>query len=97
MLAGSPGVVADKFFCCIGATALGALLCLSASAKAELQANISKSQLRMSVVIDGSVAHRWPVSTARRTHAASSATVHPIGIERHWAVAPMQSHADADL
>ena len=69
---------------CIGIAALGALLCLSAPAKAELQVNISKSQQRLSVVIDGTEAYRWPVSTGRRGHQTPSGSFHPIRIERHW-------------
>ena len=69
---------------CIGITALGALLCLSAPAKAELLVNISKSQQRLSVVIDGAEAYRWPVSTGRRGHATPSGSFHPLRLERHW-------------
>jgi hypothetical protein len=69
---------------CIGVTALGALLCLSAPAKAELLVNISKSQQRLSVMIDGAEAYRWPVSTGRRGHATPSGSFHPIRLERHW-------------
>jgi len=69
---------------CIGIVALGALLCLSAPAKAELLVNISKSQQRLSVVIDGAEAYRWPVSTGRRGHRTPSGSFHPIRIERHW-------------
>jgi hypothetical protein len=47
----------------IGVIALGALLGLAAPARAELLVNISKSQQRLSVVIDGTEAYRWPVST----------------------------------
>jgi len=69
---------------CIGITALGALLCLSAPAKAELQVNISKSQQRLSVVIDGAEAYRWPVSTGRRGHETPTGSFRPIRTERHW-------------
>jgi hypothetical protein len=69
---------------CIGIAALGALLCLSAPAKAELLVNISKSQQRVSVVIDGAEAYRWPVSTGRRGHDTPSGSFHPIRLERHW-------------
>jgi hypothetical protein len=66
------------------ATALGALLCLSAPAKAELLVNVSKSQQRLSVLIDGAEAYRWPVSTGRRGHETPSGSFHPIRLERHW-------------
>ena len=69
---------------CIGITALGALLCLSAPAQAELLVNISKSQQRVSVVIDGAEAYRWPVSTGRRGHETPSGSFHPLRLERHW-------------
>jgi len=68
----------------IGIAALGALLCLSAAAKAELLVNISKSQQRLSVTIDGAEAYRWPVSTGRRGHETPSGSFHPIRLERHW-------------
>jgi hypothetical protein len=69
---------------CIGITALGALLYLSAPAQAELQVNISKSQQRLSVVIDGAEAYRWPVSTGRRGHETPAGSFRPNRTERHW-------------
>jgi len=69
---------------CIGVIALGALLCLSAPAKAELQVNISKSQQRLSVMIDGAEAYRWPVSTGRRGHETPTGSFRPFRTERHW-------------
>lgn len=69
---------------CIGVTALGALLCLSAPAQAELQVNISKSQQRLSVVIDGTETYRWPVSTGRRGHETPAGSFRPVRTERHW-------------
>jgi hypothetical protein len=69
---------------CIAFAALGALLCLSAPAKAELLVNISKSQQRVSVVIDGAEAYRWPVSTGRRGHDTPSGSFRPLRLERHW-------------
>jgi hypothetical protein len=68
----------------IGITALGALLCLSAPAQAELLVSISKSQQRLSVTIDGAEAYRWPVSTGRRGHQTPAGKFHPIRLERHW-------------
>ena len=65
-------------------TFLGALLCLSAPARAELLVNISKSQQRLSVSIDGTEAYRWPVSTGRRGHATPAGKFHPVRLERHW-------------
>ncbi len=69
---------------CIGVVALGALLCLSAPARAELLVNISKSQQRLSVVVDGAEAYRWPVSTGRRGYATPSGSYRPERLERHW-------------
>jgi L,D-transpeptidase catalytic domain len=69
---------------CIGIAALGALLCLPAPAKAELLVNISKSQQRLSVTIDGAEAFRWPVSTGTRGHETPSGSFRPIRQERHW-------------
>jgi hypothetical protein len=69
---------------CIAIAALGALLCLTAPAKAELLVNISKSQQRLSVTIDGAEAYRWPVSTGRRGHETPAGKFRPIRLERHW-------------
>jgi hypothetical protein len=63
---------------------LGAVLCLSAPARAELLVNISKSQQRLSVTIDGTEAYRWPVSTGRRGHATPAGKFRPVRLERHW-------------
>ena len=67
-----------------GITALCALLWLSAPAKAEIVVNISKSQQRLAVSVDGTELYRWPVSTGRRGHVTPSGTFHPIRLERHW-------------
>ncbi|HZL39575.1 MAG TPA: L,D-transpeptidase [Pseudolabrys sp.] len=69
---------------CIAIAALGALLCLPLPAKAELLVNISKSQQRLSVTIDGNEAYRWPVSTGRRGHETPTGKFRPIRLERHW-------------
>ena len=69
---------------CIAIAALGALLCQPAPAKAELLVNISKSQQRLSVTIDGAEAYRWPVSTGRRGHETPTGKFRPIRLERHW-------------
>lgn len=68
----------------LGAMALGAMLCLSAPARAELVVNISKSQQKLEVVVNGSEAYRWPVSTGRRGYTTPSGTFHPVRLERHW-------------
>ena len=69
---------------CIGITAISALLCLSAPAKAELLVSISKSQQRLAVVIDGAETYRWPVSTGVRGHDTPTGSFHPTRLERHW-------------
>jgi len=74
---------------CIGvmalaATALGAMFCLSAPARAELVVNISKSQQKLEVVVNGNEAYRWPVSTGRRGYQTPTGSYHPIRLERHW-------------
>ncbi len=84
MLKAPPGAVRGHNMRSIGITALGTLLCLSAPAQAELLVKISKSQQRLSVMIDGTEAYRWPVSTGRRGHDTPSGSFHPIRIERHW-------------
>lgn len=68
----------------IGMTAIGALLCLSVPARADILVTISKSQQRMSVVADGSELYRWPVSTGRRGFATPNGAFHPVRLERHW-------------
>ncbi|HEY1311568.1 MAG TPA: L,D-transpeptidase [Pseudolabrys sp.] len=69
---------------CIAIAAFGALLCLAPPAKAELLVNISKSQQRLSVTIDGAEAYRWPVSTGRRGHETPAGKFRPVRLERHW-------------
>jgi len=68
----------------IAFAALGAVLCLSAPAKADIVVTISKTQQRMAVVVDGAELYRWPVSTGRRGFATPTGTFHPMRLERHW-------------
>lgn len=68
----------------VGIAALAAALILSAPAKADILVNISKSQQRLAVVVDGKELYRWPVSTGRRGHATPTGTFHPQRLERHW-------------
>jgi hypothetical protein len=68
----------------IGFIALGALLWLSAPIKAEVVVNISKSQQRLAVVVDGAEAYRWPISSGRRGFATPSGSFRPTRLERHW-------------
>lgn len=68
---------------CIAIATLGALLCLS-PARADVLVNISKSQQRAAVMIDGVEAYRWPVSTGVRGHATPAGKFRPVRLERHW-------------
>jgi hypothetical protein len=67
-----------------GAAFVGAALLLPATAKADILVNISKSQQRMAVSVDGSELYRWPVSTGRRHFPTPSGAFHPTRLERHW-------------
>ena len=68
----------------IALVAFGALFGLSAPAQAELLVNISKSQQRLSVTIDGTEAYRWPISSGRRGYDTPSGNFRPHRLERHW-------------
>ena len=68
----------------VATAAFGALLCLSAPAKAELLVSISKSQQRLAVAIDGAETFRWPVSTGVRGHETPTGKFRPTRLERHW-------------
>jgi len=67
-----------------GVAALAALLCISASAQADVLVNISKSQQRLAVSVDGAETYRWPVSTGRDGYTTPSGSFHPIRLERDW-------------
>jgi len=69
---------------CIAMAALGGLLALSVPAKADILIDISKSQQKLAVIVDGTELYRWPVSTGRRGHPTPNGTFHPIRLERHW-------------
>jgi len=67
------------------ALAAAALLLIGlAPARAELVVSVSKSQQRLSVVVDGAETYRWPVSTGRRGHETPSGKFRPVRLERHW-------------
>jgi hypothetical protein len=66
---------------------LGLLLGLLAPvlpAQAEVVVNISKSQQRLAVTVDGTELYRWPVSTGRRGLETPSGAFRPIRLERKW-------------
>ncbi len=64
--------------------AFGALVLLAAPAQADILVNISKSQQRAAIVIDGVEAYRWPVSTGRRGFDTPAGNFRPQRLERHW-------------
>jgi L,D-transpeptidase catalytic domain len=64
--------------------ALAALLCVSASAQAEVLVSISKSQQRLAVTVDGTEAYRWPVSTGRAGYQTPAGKFRPVRLERSW-------------
>src|SRR3569833_2585157 len=66
------------------AAVAAASLFVCAGARAVLVVNISKSQQRIAVIVDGSEAYRWPVSTGRRGYTTPSGVYHPDRLERHW-------------
>ena len=68
----------------IALIAFGALLCAAVPVQAELLVNISKSQQRLSVMIDGTEAYRWPISSGRRGYDTPSGNFRPHRLERHW-------------
>jgi hypothetical protein len=66
------------------AIAAFAVLGIAAPAHADLLVNISKSQQRVSVTVDGIEAYRWAVSTGRRGHDTPAGNFRPQRLERHW-------------
>jgi hypothetical protein len=68
---------------CVAIAAFGALFCLS-PAQADVLVNVSKSQQRAAVMIDGIEAYRWPVSTGVRGHDTPAGKFRPVRLERHW-------------
>ena len=61
-----------------------AIIGIAAPAHAELLVNISKSQQRISVMVDGTEAYRWSVSTGRRGYDTPAGNFRPQRLERHW-------------
>jgi hypothetical protein len=68
----------------IASATFGALLGLTASAQAEIVVNISKSEQRLAVVVDGAEIYRWPVSTGRSGLETPSGDFRPVRFERQW-------------
>src|SRR5262245_7373991 len=65
-------------------SAIGVLLCLSAPVRAELVVNISKSEQRLAVVVDGTELYRWPVSTGRPGYPTPVGIFRPTRLEPNW-------------
>jgi len=67
-----------------GGAVLGAQFLAAQPASADILVNISKSQQRLEVIVDGAEAFRWPVSTGRAGHTTPSGHFRPHDIARHW-------------
>jgi hypothetical protein len=80
---GSGRFYGGKLMRCVAIAALGALFCLS-PAQADVLVNVSKSQQRAAVMIDGVEAYRWPVSTGVRGHDTPAGKFRPQRLERRW-------------
>jgi len=64
--------------------AAAAAFLLTCGARAEVVVDISKSQQKLAVIVDGNEAYTWPVSTGRRGYATPSGVFHPQRLEPHW-------------
>jgi hypothetical protein len=63
-----------------GVLALG----LGGAAEADVLVKVDKSAQRMTVEVDGKVAHVWAVSTARSGYSTPSGTYRPLRLHRMW-------------
>jgi len=61
-----------------------ALALFSAPALADVRAEISLSDQRLRVFVDGGLRHEWKVSTARRGYRTPVGSYKPIRLERDW-------------
>ena len=77
---GGAAVAATGF----GAMVLGAVCFVSSPARADILVNVSKSQQKLEVIVDGAEAFRWPVSTGRAGHATPTGKFTPHMMGRHW-------------
>lgn len=68
----------------LGAMSLGAMSFMSSPVRADILVNVSKSQQKLEVIVDGAEAFRWPVSTGRAGHATPSGKFQPHMMGRHW-------------
>jgi hypothetical protein len=64
--------------------ALCGLLCLPVLARADMVINVSKSQQRLSVAVDGKEIYRWPVSTGRPGYDTPDGVFHAKSMNREW-------------
>jgi len=60
---------------------LGALLCLSLSARADILINISKAQQQLTVTVNGTETYRWPVSTGKPGYETPSGSFRAFRLE----------------
>ncbi len=67
-----------------GAVVLGVAIAAASPARADILVNVSKSQQKLEVIVDGAEAFRWPVSTGRAGHATPTGKFTPHMMGRHW-------------
>lgn len=70
----------------LGAIVVGGLAMAlgQGAAEASVSIKVDKTAQRMTVEVDGKVAHVWPVSTARSGYSTPSGTYRPIRMHRMW-------------
>ena len=66
------------------AASIALLVSTNGSAGAEVLINIDKSAQHLSVAVEGSVLHTWPVSTGRRGFGTPSGVFRPELLARRW-------------
>ena len=68
----------------LACAAMGLGLAAAAPAEATVVAQISLSQQRMDVMVNGARAYSWPVSTARRGYVTPTGSYRPTRTARMW-------------
>lgn len=68
----------------LACAAMGLGLAAAAPAEATVVAQISLSQQRMDVLVNGARAYSWPVSTARRGYVTPTGSYRPTRTARMW-------------
>jgi lipoprotein-anchoring transpeptidase ErfK/SrfK len=66
------------------AASIAVLVSTNGSAGAEVLINIDKSSQHLSVAVEGSVLHTWPVSTGRPGYGTPSGVFRPELLARRW-------------